>query len=292
MIGKKSKNLYTLEEVVSRKKRERMSNFYKCARTVFVAESMAQWEEAARGVVLSASRVLSTHCQTIMASLKQFPRLYRLASEMTTSLMTDICQECMEDVLELMHREIASDFTLSSARLHATYSQALEQLQTALDLQPSGSELDEQYEEIEAARIMATAISYYDLSFRRFSDVTALAIEHILFRGFCAKLDSSSRKHLRQAAVDKLLIEDPNIARRRADLESQMTALSRIQVELRLITVTNEAEDPLHLALMEQDGDTSDDHHSAPPPKQDGSGKSKKKKKKGWFGSKTVVDKE
>ena len=147
---------------------------------------------------------------------------------------------------------------------------------------------------------MASAISYYDLSFRRFCDVTALIIEDLLFRGFCSRLDNASRKQFRAIAKERaggiasLLAENPKVEGKRAKLNGQMESLQKIYNEIKWINpVKDDEQDPLLRALVGEKSEqelsrvTSD---SGSPAKRDSPSSSsppakltKKKKKKGWF---------
>ena len=308
----KSKFLYTMEEVVEVKKKYRKRNMT-CSRTYFVKNSMEKWEDSSRQAILATSRVLAKHIQTkINHIFQQFIVLSRMITDIIQELINDLTNSVMEQAMTLLNREIESEFTLSTGRLHATYQQALEQLSTAFGIDRKD---ETKYNENEAIMIMANAVAYYDLAFRRYVDVLAMTIEDVLFRGVCKKLDSAIRQKMNlfkqdNASAKKWLSENQVVAKKREELTNQLNRLQSVAKELRLIIPVETATiDATFDQMFSNDSDANDSEskmqhldvgsmnspsisstreNSAHSPEskvnQSDSKKKKKSKKKGWFG--------
>ena len=129
------------------------------------------------------------------------------------------------------------EFTLSTQRLHATYTNALDQLCEAFGVKKKN---ESQFDENEAVMIMSNAIAYYDLAFRRYADITAMAIEDMLFNAFTNNIDAVIRKKLNlfnssEKEIKMLLQEDTSIAVKRERVIARLNRLQQTAKELRIV---------------------------------------------------------
>ena len=309
--------MYSMEQVLEQKQRNRRRGMG-CARKYFVQKSMDKWETITRDIVTACSSVFAQHIALVSKqTLLPYRSLHHVVSMAAMDLLEEITTRCMEHCVYMMQRETDSEFTLSTQRLHATYTNALDQLCEAFSVQKKN---ESQFDENEGVMIMANAIGYYDLSFRRHADITAMAIEDVLFNGFVNKIDAVMRKELNlfkasEQQINRLLEEDKTIAKKREKVMIRLNRLQETAKELRITLPTmldKDDDDNIDLLAMprrsvdEQKADDDDDDMSIElstsvrKPKEErksvsknGSSKSeikkdKKKKKglKGWGGLK------
>ena len=293
------KLMYSMKDVVEQKTKNRRRGIG-CARKHFVQNSMNRWESITRDIVTNCSSEFAKHItQVSKQTLLPYVGLHRIASLAAMDLLEQVTEETMKHCLYLMERELKSDSTLSTQRLHATYTNALDQLCLAFNVEKKS---EQQFNENEAIMIMANAIAYYDLAFRRFADVTAMAIEDLLFNGFVNKIDAVIRKKLNLfKATDEqilgLLQEDTSVADKRKKVLDRLNRLQSVAKELRIALPQNDVNNDLDLFAKkqksnhnlkdnddEQDDDTesiSRSHsHNQDDQKEDHKSKSHKDKKK------------
>lgn len=227
--------MYSMEEVVAQKQKNRRQAL-SCSRKYFVQKSMNQWEGITRHIVTALSAILASHIQKVARqTLMPFRKLHNASLSVVMDLVDTLTDQAMEHCLFMMHRELKSEFTLSKERQHVTYNHALDQLCSGLNI---AKKEESQFDENEAIMIMANAIAYYDLAFRRHADIIAMAIEDLLFNEFA---DRCTIKLLREVnlfkasedQIGKLMEEDSTVAVKRKEVEMRLKRLQKTAKELR-----------------------------------------------------------
>ena len=292
--SKKKKHIYTLDDVLLIKRKNKRRNIG-CARTIFVAESMKEWDTLTRNVINNCSNILLSSISTIInESMGTYKTLCIKISQIINELINELTDKTLSECNKMLKREINNELTLSSSRLHGSYTSALEQLLTAFGIDKNN---DKMFEQNEAVNIMAMAVSYYDMCFRRYVDIIALIVDDIMFKEFCDKIDSFIRNRLNlfnanPNTIKSYLMEDKNVVIKRKHLNEQIKRLSNIVTELRIKganVINNNDNDTLEFreSFTDSKDDKKDNSFSKQRSSSNGnvSNIEKKKKKKKWFGN-------
>jgi len=219
------------------------------ARKHFLKVSMRPWSTLTSQCIQNCGGVLhQTLAKLMRHHFGSFPRLMGEVKKNLDILITMKATEVQAEVAKLEHRE-TFEFTLSKSNLRHVYNQAFQQLHKLFDeeAQDTIKKLNnsgESYLVEEALMVMAEALSYYDLSYRRYGDVVAMSIEHTMFRDFADRVHNhlfGSLKILTEkndGYFERLLIvEDNPLVKQREQIELSLERLEKIQEELAMVPI-------------------------------------------------------